>query len=111
MEKDSPSTSGARRLSIPTVVFGNRSIIWWGQWGMMAIEGTCLPSSLRHISFCARERQIGLRDILARSEVGHNQFSHPGSQLHSDAIGNVPRKTASSGQSVWALLCMVVIAM
>jgi len=24
----------------PTVVFGNRSIIWWGQWGMMAIEGT-----------------------------------------------------------------------
>ena len=24
----------------PTVVFGNRSIIWWGQWGMMVIEGT-----------------------------------------------------------------------
>src|SRR3954451_5673788 len=24
----------------PTVVFGNRSIIWWGQWGLMAIEGT-----------------------------------------------------------------------
>jgi heme/copper-type cytochrome/quinol oxidase subunit 3 len=21
-------------------VFGNRSIIWWGQWGMMVIEGT-----------------------------------------------------------------------
>jgi heme/copper-type cytochrome/quinol oxidase subunit 3 len=24
----------------PTVVFGHRSIIWWGQWGLMAIEGT-----------------------------------------------------------------------
>jgi cytochrome c oxidase subunit III len=24
----------------PTVVFGHRSIIWWGQWGLMVIEGT-----------------------------------------------------------------------
>jgi cytochrome c oxidase subunit III len=24
----------------PTVVFGNRSLIWWGQWGLMLIEGT-----------------------------------------------------------------------
>ena len=24
----------------PTVVFGHRSIIWWGQWGMMMIEGS-----------------------------------------------------------------------
>ena len=24
----------------PTVVFGHRSLIWWGQWGLMAIEGT-----------------------------------------------------------------------
>jgi cytochrome c oxidase subunit III len=24
----------------PTVVFGTRSLIWWGQWGLMLIEGT-----------------------------------------------------------------------
>lgn len=24
----------------PTVVFGPRSLVWWGQWGLMAIEGT-----------------------------------------------------------------------
>jgi cytochrome c oxidase subunit I+III len=24
----------------PNVVFGHRSVMWWGQWGLMAIEGT-----------------------------------------------------------------------
>src|SRR3954470_11205822 len=26
--------------NLPTVVFGHRSLIWWGTIGMMAIEGT-----------------------------------------------------------------------
>jgi cytochrome c oxidase subunit III len=25
---------------LPSYVFGNRSLMWWGTWGMMAIEGT-----------------------------------------------------------------------
>jgi cytochrome c oxidase subunit 3 len=36
-------TVGRRELNVaglPTVVFGHRSLIWWGTLGMMAIEGT-----------------------------------------------------------------------
>ena len=31
---------------LPTYAYGNRSLMWWGTWGMILIEGTVFAIAL-----------------------------------------------------------------